>query len=253
MNAITPTIVELPGPPPLPMSVLDAGPRDSRCVLLGIHGVGGTKDQWRPQIEYFASRVRIVVPDLRGHGATPERDAYTIDRITGDLRQLIETRALPTPLVVLGHSYGGVFALHLALTHPELVSRVVLIGVSRRFNYGRLFTFATHAPVPTALLDALRRWFFAHRFHATAGVMRAYLAQALLPWRGWDRLNAIRQPVLAIAGKLDVVAPPGAVARMISQIPQGQLRVVPRAMHLIHLQQPLATNRLIDEFVAGHG
>jgi 3-oxoadipate enol-lactonase len=251
MSQRVPTVIELPGPPPLPVSVLDAGPRDSRCVLLGIHGVGGTKDQWRSQISYFESRARIVVPDLRGHGATPPGDAYTIDRITGDLLQLIHAGALPTPLVVLGHSYGGVFALHLALTHPELVSKVVLIGVSRRFNYGRLFTFATHAPVPNALLKWLRRRFFDHRFHATAGVMRAYLAQTLLPWRGWERLTEIRQPVLAIAGKRDVVAPPGAVARMIKPVPQGKMRVVPRAMHLIHLQQPDATNRLIGAFVAG--
>jgi hypothetical protein len=38
---------------------------------------------------------------------------------------------------------------------------------------------------------------------------------------------------------------------MVKQIAQGQMRVVPRAMPLIHLQQPDAPNRLIDAFVAG--
>jgi 3-oxoadipate enol-lactonase len=249
MSEIAPDVVTVRGPEGIPFSVIDAGPRDGACVLLCVHGVGGTREQWRPQVAYFRDRARVVVPDLRGHGSTPAQDSYAIDQIVGDLVSLIDARAIRTPLVVLGHSYGGIFALHLALTHPELVARVVLIGVAPRFNYGPLFTLAARAPVPDRLLELLRRRFFAYRFHATAGVMRAYLREALLPWHGWDRLEEIRQPVLVLAGKLDAVAPPAAVARMVARMPQGELRIVPRAMHLIHLQQPDATNRLIEAFL----
>jgi pimeloyl-ACP methyl ester carboxylesterase len=104
--------------------------------------------------------------------------------------------------------------------------------------------------VPGWLLEWGRRRFFARRFHAPAPVMRSLMAQALLPWRGWEHLAEVRQPVLAIAGKLDVVAPPHAVARMVRELPNGRLRVVLRVKHKIHLQRPNATNRLIERFLA---
>ncbi len=251
-NDLTPFVAALPGPPSLQMSVLDSGsPLDLRRALLCIHGVGGIKEQWLPQIRHFAANYRVLAPDLRGHGATPATPGpYSMPRIIDDLRQLIGLRQVSPPLVLLAHSYGGVIALELARSYPELVSHVVLIGVAARFNYGLLFKLATMAPVPGALLEWGRRLFFARRFHATAPVMRALMAQALLPWRGWECLSTIRQPVLAIAGKLDVVAPPQAVARMARELPNARLRVVLRVKHKIHLQRPSATNRIIEEFLA---
>ncbi|HEX6291494.1 MAG TPA: alpha/beta hydrolase [Herpetosiphonaceae bacterium] len=245
-------VAALPGPPPVRMSVLDTGePLDRRQTLLCIHGVGGMKEQWMPQIEHFAARYRVVAPDLRGHSATPDTAGpYSMRRIVDDLRQLIGARQMLTPVVLLSHSYGGAIALELARSHPDLVSHVVLIGVAAAFNYGRLFRLATIAPVPGAILEWARRRFFARRFHASAQVMRALMAQALLPWRGWEHLAEIRQPVLAIAGKLDVVAPPQAVARMVRELPNARLRVVLRVKHKIHLQRPAAVNRLIEEFLA---
>ncbi|MBV9788022.1 MAG: alpha/beta fold hydrolase [Chloroflexi bacterium] len=248
---VTPLTVALPGPPPLTMSVLDtAATRDSRPTLLCIHGVGGVKEQWLPQLSYFAQGHRVIAPDMRGHGATPATAGpYSMQRITDDLRQLIDARQVRTPLALLAHSYGGVIALELARSHPELVSQIVLIGVAARFNYGLLFKLATMAPVPGWLLEWGRQRFFSRRFHAPAPVMRSLMAQALLPWRGWEQLAEIQQPVLAIAGKLDVVAPPQAVAKMVRELPNARLRVVLRVKHKIHLQRPNATNRIIQRFL----
>lgn len=252
---LTPLTVGLPGPPPLAMSVLDtAAPHDPRPALLCIHGVGGKKEQWLPQLSYFAQRHRVIAPDLRGHGATAvTAGPYSMQRIIDDLRQLIDARQVRTPLALLSHSYGGVIAMELARSYPELVSQIVLIGVAARFNYGLLFKLATMAPVPGRLLEWGRQRFFARRFHAPAQVMRALMAQALLPWRGWEQLAQVHQPVLAIAGKLDVVAPPQAVARMVRELPNARLQVVLRVKHKIHLQRPTATNRIIQRFLEETG
>jgi pimeloyl-ACP methyl ester carboxylesterase len=251
INDPAPVVAALPGPPPVEMSLLDTGAAlDLRQTLLCLHGVGGMKEQWWPQIQYFASKHRVIAPDLRGHGATPATAGpYSMERIVDDLRQLVGSRQVQTPIILLAHSYGGVIALELARSHPELVSHVVLIGVAARFNYGLLFKLATMAPVPGALLEWGRRHFFARRFHASAQVMRALMAQALLPWDGWERLSEIHQPILAIAGKLDVVAPPRAVARMVRELPNARLRVVLRVKHKIHLQRPSVTNRIIEQFL----
>lgn len=249
-----PISVALPGPPPVLMSAFDQGPLDppppSRPTLLCLHGVGGTKEQWLPQIAHFAERYRIIAPDMRGHGGTAAVErSYALCDVLDDLRQLLAARRIEPPVALLAHSYGGVPALQLALDAPTLVSHVVLIGVAAEFNYGLLFRLATRAPVPGPLLDLARRLFFARRFRATAQVMRALMAEALLPWRGWQQLHQVRQPVLAIAGMLDVVAPPQAVARMVRQMPNARMRVVARVKHKIQLQRPNKTNQIIERFL----
>lgn len=251
MTDLTPITIALPGPPPLRMSAYDVGPRANTPALLAIHGVGGKKEQWREQLMYFGARYRMIAPDLRGHHQSAVTSgSYTMQRITDDLRQLLVARKVQTPVAILGHSYGGIFALDLAWKHPDLVSHVVLIGVAQHLNYSLLFKLATRAPVPGHLLEWGRIVLFRRKFNATAPIMRSIMAQALLPWTGWDHLHEITQPVLAIAGKLDIVAPPPAVARMVRRFPRAQLRVVLNVKHKIHLQRPDTTNRIIETFLA---
>jgi 3-oxoadipate enol-lactonase len=250
-HALESIAVPLPGPPPVVMSVVDTGERiDTSVTLLCIHGVGGTKEQWQPQIEFFSPHHRVVVPDLRGHGATPAiGGAYTMEQIISDLQQLIAVRQLTPPLALLSHSYGGVLALELARRRPELVSHVVLIGVARHLNYGLLFKLAVKAPVPDFLLEYGRRLLFAQRLRAPVSVMRSMMKQALLPWRGWDHLHEIKQPVLALAGKDDVVVSPSEVSQVVSHLADAQMLIVPGARHKIHLQQAQLTNEAIRQFL----
>lgn len=242
--------VALPGPPPFAMSVLDAGPMWAERTLLCLHGVGGYKEQWRGQVLHFARTCRIVAPDLRGHGHTPAAAGPCgVDQITEDLRQLVRARGLRTPLVVIAHCYGAVFALDLALRHPELVSHLVLIGIAPQLHYGPLLRLAVRAPVPLPLLEIARRAVLGRRFHATARTMRSFMREAILPWRGWDRLDEVRQPVLAIAGRLDRLARPPDVRLMAAQFPRGRLGIVRNVRHRIQLLEPVPTNRLIDGFL----
>jgi pimeloyl-ACP methyl ester carboxylesterase len=103
--------------------------------------------------------------------------------------------------------------------------------------------------VRAAVLDLALGVVWPHRFHATARVMRAYLRDAVLPWPGWRRLSEIRQPVLAIAGRGDVLAPPDDVRRMVQRIPGARLGVVGSARHRVQVLQPARTNRLIGGFL----
>jgi pimeloyl-ACP methyl ester carboxylesterase len=243
-------VVLLGGPPPLAMSLLDGGRSDAPRTLLCLHGVGGCKEQWLSQIGHFSATTRVVAPDLRGHGQTPATAGrYDVGRITGDLRQLVEQAGLRTPMVVAAHCYGAVFALQLALDRPDLVSHLVLVGIVPRLHAGRLLRVAAAVPVPSPLLDLGLRIVWPHRFHASARVMRAYLRDAVLPWTGWRRLSEVRQPVLAIAGRGDVLAPPDDVRRMVARIPRGRLGVVGSVRHRIQVVQPARTNRLIEGFL----
>jgi pimeloyl-ACP methyl ester carboxylesterase len=97
-----------------------------RPVLL-VHGILCDRRYLAPQFGHFSAQRRTVSVDLRGHGESdaPEQD-YTIDGFAGDLAWLSDQLGLERPLVV-GHSLGGIVALALAASRPDLVGGIVAL------------------------------------------------------------------------------------------------------------------------------
>ena len=100
----------------------------------------------RPLPERPPAEFRMVVVDLRGHGRSgpaPRRGA-TMGQLADDLDVVIERLAGPGPVVLVGHSLGGMAAVEYAHRHPERFARriagVVLVGSSaegaRHTRYG---------------------------------------------------------------------------------------------------------------------
>ena len=93
-----------------------------------LHGVTGNMAIWQLNnlMPTLAADFRVTAYDLRGHGYsdTPP-NGYTSADMAGDLVKLQSVLGLG-PMVVLGHSYGGVIALHTAVLYPEAVAGLVL-------------------------------------------------------------------------------------------------------------------------------
>ncbi len=66
---------------------------------------------------------RVVLWDLRGHGrsGTAERDSYHVDQLGSDLGRVIEEIVPEGPIILVGHSMGGMTMMALALEYPDLV------------------------------------------------------------------------------------------------------------------------------------
>ena len=98
----------------------------SDVTLVLVHGYALSLDCWHFQRLHFRGRVRQVLYDQRSHGrsgrSAPER--CRIGVLSEDLRQVLDEVAGPPetsgPLILAGHSMGGMTIMHLALTHPEL-------------------------------------------------------------------------------------------------------------------------------------
>ena len=98
--------------------------------LILLHGNGEEHGYFVHQIEYFARRFRVVAPDTRGHGQSPRGEgAFSIRRFAGDLYRFMCDLGLKKAHI-LGFSDGGNIALCFALTHPEMVDRLVLNGAN---------------------------------------------------------------------------------------------------------------------------
>lgn len=84
-----------------------------------IHGHPFDRSLWRPQMGVLAGEFRVVVPDLRGFGASPGASfLVTMRAYAEDVEELLDRLAVERAAVV-GLSMGGLVAMDLVTTHPE--------------------------------------------------------------------------------------------------------------------------------------
>jgi pimeloyl-ACP methyl ester carboxylesterase len=98
-------------------------------VLLLLHGLGATGDVWAGWEPLLARRWsgRWLAPDLPGHGGSPPLAAYSFAGLAAAVAGVIPA---DSPVVVLGHSLGGVVALTLASSgFPARLQAVIGLGI----------------------------------------------------------------------------------------------------------------------------
>lgn len=109
--------------------------------LLILHGLFGSGSNWRGIARALSSTHRVVTVDLRNHGASPWADAMGYPDMVDDLKRLMAREGLQRA-AVLGHSMGGKVAMALALLHPDLVERLIVVDIAPVAYADRLSPFA---------------------------------------------------------------------------------------------------------------
>ncbi|GAA4075013.1 alpha/beta fold hydrolase [Actinomadura miaoliensis] len=94
--------------------------------VLALHGIKGHGARWRCLAEEHLAGWRVVAPDLRGHGRSTYDAPWHVERHVADLLALLDAEGVDRADVV-GHSYGGMIAVHLARVAPTRVGRLVLL------------------------------------------------------------------------------------------------------------------------------
>ncbi|MBJ7518297.1 MAG: alpha/beta fold hydrolase [Solirubrobacteraceae bacterium] len=97
-------------------------------VLLLIHGMAGSLENWREVIEPLARNHTVIAPDLPGHGGSGGgRGDYSLGAHAASLRDLLVTLGHDR-VTVVGHSLGGGIAMQFAYQFPETIERLVLVS-----------------------------------------------------------------------------------------------------------------------------
>jgi pimeloyl-ACP methyl ester carboxylesterase len=210
---------------------------------LALHG-------WRRDHRDFAAvldGLDAVALDLPGFGATPPPPepwgsadyAVAVEGVLGDMR---------TPVVVLGHSFGGRVAVHLAARRPDAVAAVVLTGVPliRRAGSGRpplAFRLARalnrRGVLSDARMEAQRERYGSEDYRAATGVMRDVLIRTVNESYE-DQLRALRCPLELAWGDDDTAAPLGVAEQAATLVPGARLTTLPGAGHMTPLTAPAA-------------
>jgi lipase len=93
--------------------------------ILAIHGLTGHGQRWRHLAGYMPE-IAIAAPDLLGHGRSSWEAPWTIDANVSALAALLDDEA-DAPVLLVGHSFGGALAMHLAAARPDQVAALLLL------------------------------------------------------------------------------------------------------------------------------
>jgi pimeloyl-ACP methyl ester carboxylesterase len=183
------------------LSVEEIGPRDAPLTVVFVHGYTLSMASWTFQRRTLAAELatanghrpdaRLVFYDQRGHGSSgrgaPEHS--TIEQLARDLATVLEARVPRGPVVLVGHSMGGMTIMGLAAIRPELFgSRIVataLISTSSgnladlNFGLPELLTRVRAAVFPVAAWTMRRRPALAERTRRLAGDIVSAVTRSL--------------------------------------------------------------------------
>ena len=116
----------------VPLHVHEAGDPSAPLTLVFAHGFVVSSPNWHYQRRDLAEMARVIFYDHRSHGRSGHSavDRCTIDQLGEDLYQVLRERVPAGPVLLVGHSMGGMTIMALADRHPELFgSRVIGVAL----------------------------------------------------------------------------------------------------------------------------
>ncbi|MCU1691899.1 MAG: Pimeloyl-ACP methyl ester carboxylesterase [Frankiales bacterium] len=107
----------------LRLHVEEDGDPDAPLTVVFSHGFTAQLEEFLLQRETLRSRARLVLYDQRGHGRSPLGDPKdaTFDQLGRDLNSVLEQRVPTGPVLLVGHSMGGMTLMSFARQHPDVV------------------------------------------------------------------------------------------------------------------------------------
>jgi pimeloyl-ACP methyl ester carboxylesterase len=282
-------------PDGLPLQVRECGPPDAPMTVVFAHGFCMCMGAFHFQREYlgerWGSQVRMVFYDQRGHGQTGEAspESYTVTQLGRDLEAVLEVTAPRGPVVLVGHSMGGMTVMSHARQYPQQygarITGVALIasaaGGLSRFPLGEILenpalegarAAVRYAPglvhrARTAVARVLRPILRAASYgdyRVSRSVVAfseqmiyqtpvATLVEFLRALELHDETAALptlaKVPVLIACGDHDQLTPLQASETMAATLPDAELVVVCGAGHLVQLERPDVVNDALARLV----
>jgi 4,5:9,10-diseco-3-hydroxy-5,9,17-trioxoandrosta-1(10),2-diene-4-oate hydrolase len=251
-------------------------------VLL-IHGIGGSVEEWRLNIETLAERHRVYAIDMVGFGYSDKPAAkYSFSYLAQFVNDFIDAQTIERATLI-GHSLGGGVVLKFAIQFPNKVDRLVLVSsaglgkeVHLAFRLSSLPLIGNWLTRPsrkgTAQLladcyfdqDLITDEFieFKYQMGSLPGAQQSFLStvRTSANFRGLrdhvinsivDNLAAITAPKFIIWGQQDRILPVAHAQVAASKIPSARLHIFDPCGHCPPEERPAEFNPLVSEFLAG--
>ncbi|MCW4352515.1 alpha/beta hydrolase [Hoyosella sp. YIM 151337] len=277
------------------LNVREVGPPDAPLTIVFAHGFCLHMGAWHFQRidleEAFGDSVRMIFYDQRGHGQSgmPSAESCTISQLGRDLAAVISQRAPSGPLILVGHSMGGMTVLAFARQFPDIVrNRVIGVGLVATAANGlsaagiarvldtpavkaaRLAVKAAPAvvqqsrdavrPILSPILKAtsygdrkiapeVARFSEKMTNETNLSTMVNFLA-ALVEHDESLALPVLKPvPALVVCGDGDMVTPFRNSVAMAEALPHTELLRVPKAGHMVEMEQPMVVSEALERLV----
>lgn len=225
-------------------------------ALVMVHGTRTSRTQFDPQRERLrAEGIAVLTPDLPGHG---ERLAQplTRDSAVAVIHEALQSAAAQAEHVhLLGHSLGGMLAIHAAATSPIPLAGLIAAGCTATprallaRSYGRLLNGL--GLLPDAAFARLIGTEGRRTFDAGGRATQATVSAAMAAVGGLDLLGDLRGlevPVTFMNGRFDQFR---VGERVFARAPRtARTVVIPAGSHLVNLTHPQLVTEAIFEALA---
>ena len=244
--------------------------------LVCLHGITQTAHSWDEVAPALARHHHVRALDQRGHGDStwaPDGD-YGIETQSRDVEEFLRT-AIGGPAILVALSMGGLNAMTLAARTPAMVRALVVVDIApqverKGVEHIRQFVTANdeldsfedfvaraHAFNPRRSLDNIRERLRHNLQRLESGRWTWKYDPALRnPGRAagdistlWDRLTAIRCPVLIVRGEESDILAPETAARLATLV-HAEVRTVPGAGHSVMGDNPSGFLAAVEPFLA---
>lgn len=246
--------------------------------LVMIHGGFLDRRMWDGQFENFARNHRAIRYDVRAHGLSQADSVAFADY--EDLGHLMDSLGV-NRAIVMGLSLGGQIAVDFAITNPERVRALVLVGPGMSgwnfddseeiARYSEEMRMAAETGGFDALIEVFAQWWCdgpEREPEQVDSVVRRRVLDMLAGSRQrWElnpfvramdppavgRLDRIRVPTLAVVGGIDVPIIHEIVERIVEQVPGAERVAIPGVAHMVNMEAPDAFTDVVGGFLAGLG
>ena len=221
--------------------------------LFLLHGGSASIESYENQIPALAKHFQVVAIDSRGHGRTGDSPLpFSYELLAEDTVALARHLGLKK-ISVLGWSDGGIIALHLAIHHPDLITKIAITGANFHFDgttdeFKQLVGDGGNKDLPQELIDlygaispdSIEHW----------PVLLSKLKNMWMTSPNYtiDQLKTIKARVLIISGDRDIVKLRHTV-EMFEAIADAQLCVIPGSSHFVPLEKPALFNQIALRFL----
>ena len=254
--------------------------------LVLMHGGPGLDYQTMMPLQPLADQFTLIFYDHRCNGRSEgEVTSMTMDNLTADADALRQALGFEK-WAVLGHSFGGNVALEYALRYPSSLSHLVLMNsggdqwwanqnapeilakrgyststvqAARRFYNGQItpgeflpiyFRFSNAYNYRNSILSVIKAMISGHMPKFRPEALIFGYSQTLHGWTVMDRLGEIQVPTLVLAGRYDFLFPTEHQVALAAGIADARLEIIECAGHSPQMEQPVAVQRLIRDFLA---
>lgn len=231
-----------------------------RSTIVFVHGAGGNGLVWQNQRRGLDRGINTICMDLPGHGQSQGPGCASVAEYSRWLLLFIRSLEL-SGAVLAGHSMGAAVVLEAAVSNPEELTGLVLIGGGARLRVS--------SEIPQELKSDFE-------VGAAQLVHRCYgpeSSKKLIKWglelfleerpnvifddfkacNEFDRMEqigSIKKPVLVICGSEDSMTPPKYSQYLAEHLRRATLRIIEGAGHMVMVENPFKVNAAILKFLA---